>query len=79
MRVRKCHTVRTNTKYHSDLRVNLQGLEIPNLSLLSVCPSQGNGPIQGQRKAVLGFEPTTYGIDPPTAQGQNGSDTEYFI
>ena len=39
MRVRKCHTVLTNTKYHSDLSVNLQSLEIPNLSLLSVCPS----------------------------------------
>ena len=32
----------------------MQCLEIPNLSLLSVRPSEGNGSTQGQRKTLHG-------------------------
>ena len=46
---------------------------------VSVSPTDGNGPTQGQRKTLtrVGFEPTTFEFDhraPPTElQGQTGA------
>ena len=47
-----------------------------HLDHVSISPTDGIGPTQGQRKTLtmVGFEPTTFRLDPPTElQGQNSN------